>query len=131
MVYTSKQQMIEQMKINLSNRKDIRAKALVRIFKNQTSSEQQTNSTNHYNGIGFTGADAPFLSSLAKQFISKNYLTDKQDAILAKKIKKYARQLVEGSIREGKIVEYQGRYYTSQADIDCIVARMTAEIKRG
>ena len=127
MVYTSKQQLIDQMKVNLTTRKDVRAKALVRIFNNQTASEKQTESTNHYNGIGFTGADAKFLTSLAKQYIYKGYLSEKQDAVLLRKIKKYACQLVMGSIKEGKIVEYNGRYYTSAKEIENLRNRIAKE----
>ena len=112
MVFTSKSQLVEQMKKQLETRADIRAKALLRIFENQTRDEQRTESTNHYNGIGFTGSDARFLTSLAKQFKYKGYLSPKQDAILARKIKKYAGQLIEGSIAEGKIKKTLNGHYT-------------------
>ena len=68
MEYTSKAQLVSQMKLNLETRKDVRVRALLRIFENQTYDEQRTESTNRYNGIGFTGSDARFLSSLAKQY---------------------------------------------------------------
>ena len=37
-------------------------------------------------------------------------LTDKQDAVLRRKIVKYAAQLVNGSINEGKIRYVDGKY---------------------
>lgn len=110
MEYTSKAQLVTQMKINLETRKDIRIRALLRIFENQTFDEQRTESTNRYNGIGFTGSDAHFLSSLAKQYKYKKFFTDKQDAVLRRKIVKYAAQLVNGSINEGKIRYVDGKY---------------------
>ena len=110
MEYTSKAQLVTQMKINLETRKDVRIRALLRIFENQTFDEQRTESTNRYNGIGFTGSDARFLSSLAKQYKYKKFLTDKQDAVLRRKIVKYAAQLVNGSINEGKIRYVDGKY---------------------
>ena len=114
-VFTSKEQIVAQMRLNLAKSPSVRARAVVRIFQNQTKDEQSTESTNHYNKIGFTGSDAHFLTSLAKQYIRKGYLSQKQDAVLARKITKYARQLVNGSIAEGKIVEHGGRYYTNES----------------
>ena len=48
---------------------------LVRIFENQTADEQDMDATVENNGIGFTGSDAEFLSSLAKQFQERNSLS--------------------------------------------------------
>lgn len=39
MEYTSKAQLVTQMKINLETRKDVRIRALLRIFENQTFDE--------------------------------------------------------------------------------------------
>jgi hypothetical protein len=70
-------------------------RALVRIFtENQTAGEQQMEATTEDNGIGFSGADAEFMSSLAKQYISKGFLSEKQMVFVFKKIKKYSRQVV-------------------------------------
>lgn len=120
MIFTAKEQIVDQMKKNLETSPNTRARALLRIFENQTRDEQVSESTNHYNGIGFTGSDAQFLTSLAKQYKYKGYLSPKQDAILARKIKKYARQLVEGSIAEGKIKTYGKYYYTNDYDLKVI-----------
>ena len=46
-------------------------RALLKIFEAQTASEQATESTNHHNGVGFTGSDAPFLTSCAKRVCSE------------------------------------------------------------
>lgn len=72
MEYTSKAQLVTQMKINLETRNDVRVRALLRIFENQTF--------------------------------------DEQDAVLRRKIVKYAAQLVNGSINEGKIRYVDGKY---------------------
>lgn len=58
----------------------------------------------------FTPADASFLSSLAQQYQTKKYLSKKQMDLLKKKMPKYARQLVEGSISKGLIVKKNGFY---------------------
>ena len=68
-------------------------RGLVRIFENQTTDEQQAEVTAVHNGIGFTGADAEFLSSLAKQVLKGRTLSEKQMVFLFKKMPKYASQL--------------------------------------
>ena len=70
-------------------------KALVRIYtENQTAQEQAIEATTEDNGIGFTGTDGNFLSSLARQQIEKGYLSEKQMNFLFAKMPKYARQVV-------------------------------------
>lgn len=83
-------------------------KALVRIFtENQTETEKAVEVTNEDNDIGFTGVDAGFLSSLAKQFIAKGYLSDKQMVHVYKKMPKYTRQVIAMSNSDSlnKLVE--------------------------
>lgn len=70
-------------------------KALIRIFQeNQTSDEQVRKVTTEDNGIGFSGCDAEFLSSLAEQYLRRGSLSDKQMGFVFKKMPKYARQVV-------------------------------------
>jgi hypothetical protein len=67
---------------------------IVRIYEeNQTYDEQADGVTKHYNGIGFNAYDSGFLSSLAEQFKSKDYLSEKQIAVGRKAIIKYVKQL--------------------------------------
>lgn len=68
-------------------------RALVRIYERQTADEQASQTTKVHNGIGFTGADAHILSSFAQQVQRGRKLSEKQMAILRKRIPKYARQL--------------------------------------
>lgn len=121
MVFTSETQLINHMKQALVRHDEenpvleakyraYRGAALVRIFENQTRDEQVSESTNRFNGIGFTGSDAKFLTSLAKQYQRKGFISDKQDIYLRRKIVKYAGQLVRGSIAEGKIKKENGKY---------------------
>jgi hypothetical protein len=73
-------------------------KALVRIFQeNQTPSEQSSGSTTVDNGIGFTGVDAQFLSSLAQAYLRYSRLSPKQLAWLHKKMPKYHGQVIKMS----------------------------------
>lgn len=69
-------------------------RGLLAIFDYQTQDEQQTESTNKNNGVGFNGVDAPILSSFSKQLKVRGFLTPKQIAYARKAMKKYAGQLL-------------------------------------
>ena len=71
-------------------------KALLHIYANQELDEQLIADTTKRNGVGFTPADAPILTSLAKQMLERNWLSVKQWEILYKLLPKYARQLQRG-----------------------------------
>ena len=76
-------------------------KALVRIYQeNQTADEQAAKVTSHDNGIGFTGVDAAFASSLAEQYLRRGSLSDKQMALVFKIMPKYHNQVVKMSNSE-------------------------------
>ena len=79
--------------------------ALLRIYKNQRSDEQSYRSVYYKNGIGFRPQDVKICSSMAEQALKKGSLSEKQIKWVAKLIAKYAGQLVDGSIAEGKIVK--------------------------
>lgn len=68
-------------------------RALIAIYNGQTKEEKDAACTEEDNGIGFSGIDAEILTSFAKQFLLRQYLSPKQRAILAKKMPKYAGQL--------------------------------------
>lgn len=70
-------------------------KALVKIYERQTRDEQIQEATTQSNGIGFTGVDAKFLSSLAVQVIRRGTLSPKQKAIAFNKMPKYWKQILE------------------------------------
>jgi hypothetical protein len=73
-------------------------KALVRIFQeNQTADEQVSQTTSHDNGIGFTGVDAQFLSSLAQNYLRYGRLSEKQMSFVFRKMPKYAGQVIKMS----------------------------------
>lgn len=73
-------------------------KALVRIYQeNQTADEQAAKTTSHDNGIGFTGVDAQFASSLVEQYLKWGNLSDKQMKFVFKIMPKYASQVIKMS----------------------------------
>lgn len=73
-------------------------KAMMKIYANQTEDEQDAEATRHRNNVGFNGTDAEILSSFSKQYQKRGFLSPKQNAILMKKIGKYAGQLTKQAI---------------------------------
>jgi hypothetical protein len=70
-------------------------RALVFMYNRQTADEQATGFTNHNNGMGFSGADAEFLTSVAKSYLKYNRMTPKQTRAVAKGLARYTGQLLE------------------------------------
>lgn len=110
MTYTSKNDLIGELNKQLGSVDRQAIKGLMTVFANQTSSEQQSGDVHCDNGIGFTGADAPILTSFANQYKKYGRLSPKQLALLKKKMPKYAKQLIEGSIAKGLIIKEGGKY---------------------
>ena len=70
MIKVTKKATLDYVRVMLATNKAWATKALVRIYReNQTAQEQAIEATTEDNGIGFTGADGNFLSSLARQQI--------------------------------------------------------------
>ena len=107
---TSKAQLVSMLKTQLATRPQQAIKGLMRIYANQTESEQSSGIVISNNGIGFVHVDSEILTSFAKQFEERGSLSEKQLAILYKKMPKYADQLINAAIAEGKIFK-EGREY--------------------
>jgi hypothetical protein len=76
-------------------------KALVSIYvKNQTCDEKEKQTTIENNGIGFSGTDGAFLSSLAQQAQQRRSLSEKQMVVVFKLMPKYWRQVLQMSDQE-------------------------------
>jgi acid phosphatase class B len=96
----TKVQVKEFVKTKLSTDPVWAKRALVRIFEFQTLDEQKSRYTKYSNGVGFSGADGEFLSSLAIQLQKKGYLSPKQMEHLYKKIPKYWAQVIKISDKD-------------------------------
>ena len=107
---TSKAQLVSILKTQLATRPQQAIKGLMRIYANQTESEQSSGIVISNNGIGFVHVDSEILTYFAKQFEERGSLSEKQLAILYKKMPKYADQLINAAIAEGKIFK-EGREY--------------------
>lgn len=69
--------------------------ALMRIYDNQTDSEQNGEYTNALNGIGFTVGDARLLTRFAEWYKAHGWLSEKQMKWVYAKMGKYAGQLTK------------------------------------
>ncbi len=67
-------------------------RCLVALYARQTNTEQQTESTTDSNGIGFSGVDAKFGSSLAQQIMRNKYGKPEGERLTFKQVK-YARRM--------------------------------------
>ena len=76
-------------------------RALQAIFNKQTADEKMVEETRHHNKVGFTGADGNILTSMAKFYNSKKYLSPKQIFLVRKRMVKYSKQLAK--IANGKL----------------------------
>jgi len=61
----------------------------------QTETEREIGDSVVLNGVGWSGTDAEFMSSLAKQYRQRGTLSEKQMVWARKKIQKYAGQLAK------------------------------------
>ena len=80
---------------NLEVQARMTKRSLLRLYSEQTDSEQAMGATTEDNGFGFNGVDSEFLSSVAKQLSEKGFITPKQGQWVHKKIQKYAGQLAK------------------------------------
>lgn len=68
-------------------------RALLLLYSCQTEHEKMLGKTGEFNGVGFNKVDSEILSSFARGYKSRGYLTTKQFGILGKRIPKYAGQI--------------------------------------
>ena len=111
--FTNKAQLVDFYRKQMATNDVAAIKGLLHVYANQTANEQETKSTNIYNGVGFTGADARSCSIVANIITFKTkrgFITEKQQALLDRKfpmvraaMSKYAAQIVDDLIAAGKI----------------------------
>lgn len=89
----TKKDRVSFIRFQLTNNPKWAVRGLLRIFENQTEDEKVSEYTKHDNKIGFNGTDATLLTSYAKQYLTKGYLTENQMKYVHKKMPKYAAQL--------------------------------------
>ena len=90
-------------------------RAVMAIFEKQTAQEQTSEETRENNGVGFNGTDAAILSSFAKFYAARGFLSPKQLAIARRKMPKYAGQLLT-------IAQAKAKAKTRQAECERVLA---------
>ena len=85
---------VDEIKDNLMKSDLWVIRGLLAIYNNQTSDEKSAGATRYENGIGFSGCDSEILSSFAKFYQERKFLSKKQIEIARKRIVKYRKQLV-------------------------------------
>lgn len=107
--YKNKKEIEAAIRAAITTERNRAIKALLRIYEYQTEDEKACGTVDNLNGVGFVGTDAELLTSFCKQYERRKTLSDKQMAILFKKIGKYAGQLTRQAIsknlyvKEGKV----------------------------
>lgn len=76
--------------------------ALMVIYTKQTDSEQSAGETHELNGVGFGGMDSKILSSFAEQYHKSGRLSVKQLTLAKRLLPKYANQLFNNALYQGK-----------------------------
>lgn len=102
-IYYTKSEIIEKLRLQLGSHVNQAYRGLLTIYSFQTSDEQLDGYTEENNGVGFTGIDSEFLSSLAENLKKYGKLSEKQTNCLFKLMPKYANQLFNISMSKNLI----------------------------
>lgn len=77
--------------------------ALLKVYAAQTAMERGAAMTIEENGVGFSGADAEFGTSLCEQYNRRGNLSEKQWPYVQKIAKKYAVQVYNAGMRAPEV----------------------------
>ena len=105
-VFTSKTQLIEKMRAQITRDEKQAARALIRIYNYQVTDEKKSRDVKYHNNVGFMPQDAKLLSGIACWVLAGHTLTEKQFNAVKDRIAKYAGQLVNQAISRGLIVKW-------------------------
>lgn len=83
----------EAVKELLQTNEKARIRALLLLYGLQTDHEKCCGHTAALNGVGFNKVDSVMLTSFAKQYKDRGFLSDKQLAVLERRIPKYSKQI--------------------------------------
>ena len=86
----------EEVQALLDKSSEAVGRALMVVFNNQTESEKAAFATQLHNGVGFTGADAEWLTDIAKKWLKwRRWASERQCNAVRKSVKKYHRQILQ------------------------------------
>lgn len=86
---------VEEIKSLIENNDKMVVRSLIKLYEYQTENEKKVGESNIDNGVGFNKYDSDFLSSIAKQYLDCNFITNKQIHCVRKRILKYSKQLTK------------------------------------
>jgi hypothetical protein len=86
---------VEEIKSLLQTNDTMVCRSLVQLYNCQDDFEKSTGETMERNGVGFNGVDAPYMSSCAKFYIEKGFLSPRQMGFVRNKIIKYSKQITK------------------------------------
>ena len=110
MIYKTKKELVFALKSQLGTSNRQAVKGLLAVYNAQTIEEQSKSATLEKNCVGFSAPDAQFLSYLARWKLTTGYLTTRQLNVVRRRMPKYAAQLVDYSLEQGKIRKVKGGY---------------------
>lgn len=109
MATITKAQIKEFVRNQLGSNKAWAIKGLLKIYEFQTEEEKSYEATVEHNNVGFTGTDGEILSSFARQYKQRGFLTPKQMNLLFKKMPKYWKQII-GQSDQMKLISMVQKY---------------------
>lgn len=89
---------IDQIKKKIETDDEFCIGALLALYEKQTADEQKIHNTIHQNGIGFNGIDSGILTGIAKFYIERGFITEKQLISVRRRLVKYTNQLSDYQI---------------------------------
>jgi len=95
MIKTTKAETLILLKTTLKTDARWAVRGMLRIYREQTSTEQSDDQTKIHNSVGFAPMDAFILSRFAKSAQQGWKMSPKQMALIHRKMPKYARQLIK------------------------------------
>jgi hypothetical protein len=105
-------------------------KGLINLYSLQTEDERDSENTKYQNGVGFSGKDADFMTSLAKQLLERGTLSPRQLACARKNMKGYAGQLAKIANGEIKVKPVESDKFPMTAKKADPVADVVADGKK-
>ena len=122
---------IEKMKVEeirnlIKTNRRFTVAAILRIFEKQTSQEQASQMTVEDNGVGFSGRDAEFGSSLAKQILAwirnkQNNIPNRYDFPLSDRQVQYAQRFM---------AKYAGQIFRFGFSDNSPISRIWEEVQK-
>jgi hypothetical protein len=86
---------VEEIKTLLQTNDTMVCRSLVQLYNQQDDYEKAIGETTERNGVGFNGVDSPYMSSCAKFYMEKGFLSPRQMGFVRNKIMKYSKQITK------------------------------------